>query len=134
MKSEDKLNLTKVYLSGRLLNDEKTNIGLPLIHKSAKKIPFLAKYYDRTDQELRIEFIRNVSRDILTNINNLDGRREFYTKTGVKDKYIPFEERFGTLEAYERDQFAANINRAFRFSHVHSKAVKDKLIELIRLL
>ncbi len=134
MKSEDKLNLTKVYITGKLLNGKKTDIGLSKIYKTAKDIPFLAKYYDKSDKELRIEFIRNVSRDILTNINNLDGRREFYTKTGVKDKYIPFEERFGTLEAYERDQFAANINRAFRFSHVHSKAVKDKLIELIRLL
>ena len=114
MKSEDKLNLTKVYITGKLLNGKKTDIGLSKIYKTARDIPFLAKYYNKSDKELRTTFIENVSRDILTNVNDPQGNRVFFTSPENQNKYISFEEKYG--EDYRHELFARYINQALRHS------------------
>ena len=134
MKSEDKLNLTKVFVSGKLLKGTNGKINLRTVKKNAQKIDFLKKYYDVSVSDLKQAHQEKTTRDIIASINDLDGNRVYYQNTEDRDTYVTVDARYGSKEGRINDTFARAVNTALRHSDYQSEDVKALLLSLIEAI
>ena len=125
MKAQDKLNLRRAHSNGKFFNS-RGEITLASIRKAAKKIPFLSPYFNHTNPEAQLDDLAAL--EILKNITSDDGQRIYYLQEG---DYVPFEEKFGSREAYNLNQFFFAVERALRLSP--SQEVSEVLREVIDL-
>ena len=129
--SRDKLNLTKIFLAGKL--NVNGAITTKKIQSIAMQIPLLKKYYDIPLEDIVKKHNKDVTLDIISSINNLEGRRALYYDSGTKS-YVSFEQMYNNEETYQKSKFSMYLQSALRFSGGVSDKSKALLTQLIESL
>lgn len=126
IEKHDKFNLRDAHKRGKLFN-ESGNITVSSVTKAAKQLPFLAKYFDNPTQSLD----DLTASYIIASIADDEGRRIYYAKPDFRGEYETFDERFGTREQYNKNEFYAGLEKALRFSP--DAETTEAIHELIKL-